>query len=60
MQSQNPPFDGPVDALSPGLDSDRQFMQAALDQARLAYAKSEIPIGAVAVYRGQIIARGHN
>jgi tRNA(adenine34) deaminase len=35
-------------------------MQAALDEARQAYAKGEIPVGAVAVYRGQIIARGHN
>jgi tRNA(adenine34) deaminase len=35
-------------------------MRAALDQARLAYAKGEIPVGAVAVYKGQIIARGHN
>jgi tRNA(adenine34) deaminase len=35
-------------------------MQAALDEARRAYAKGEIPVGAVAVYQGQIIARGHN
>jgi tRNA(adenine34) deaminase len=35
-------------------------MQEALEQARLAYAKGEIPVGAVAVYQGEIIARGHN
>lgn len=35
-------------------------MQAALDEARLAYAKGEIPIGAIAVHQDQIIARGHN
>jgi tRNA(adenine34) deaminase len=35
-------------------------MEAALQQARLAYDLGEIPVGAVAVYRGQIIARGHN
>ena len=48
------------DPLSPGSDSDRRFMQAALDEARLAYAKGEIPVGAVAVYQSRIIARGHN
>ena len=41
-------------------DRDRLFMQAALDEARLAYARGEVPVGAVAVYRDQIIARGHN
>jgi tRNA(adenine34) deaminase len=35
-------------------------MQAALEQARLAYDKGEVPVGAVAVYQGQIIAWGHN
>lgn len=35
-------------------------MQAALEEARLAYAKGEVPVGAVAVYQGEIIARGHN
>ena len=36
------------------------FMNAALAQAKLAYEKGEVPIGAVMVARGQIIARGHN
>ena len=35
-------------------------MQAALDEAGLAYAKGEVPVGAVAVYQDRIIARGHN
>jgi tRNA(adenine34) deaminase len=35
-------------------------MRAALEQARLAYAAGEVPIGAVLVMDGQIVARGHN
>ena len=35
-------------------------MYQALCEARLALEKGEIPIGAVAVYRGQVIGRGHN
>jgi len=40
--------------------SDRAFMREALAEARLAFAKGEIPVGAVAVHRGQVIGRGHN
>jgi tRNA(adenine34) deaminase len=40
--------------------SREQFMDAALDQARLALAAGEVPIGAVVVMNGQIIARGFN
>jgi tRNA(adenine34) deaminase len=36
------------------------FMQAALKEARKAKRKNEVPIGAVAVLDGKIIARGHN
>ena len=35
-------------------------MEAALDQARLALAAGEVPIGAVLVVDGQIVARGFN
>lgn len=35
-------------------------MQAALEEARKAYEKQEIPVGAVVVCNGTIIARGHN
>jgi tRNA(adenine34) deaminase len=35
-------------------------MYQALCEARLALEKGEIPVGAVAVCRGQIIGRGHN
>jgi len=35
-------------------------MQKALDQARTALQKGEVPVGAVITYHGQIIARAHN
>jgi len=40
--------------------SDLDAMQAALAQARLAEASGEIPIGAVVVHNGAIIAAGQN
>jgi tRNA(adenine34) deaminase len=39
---------------------DRQAMQAALTEARLAGEAGEVPIGAVMVCNGAIIARGQN
>jgi tRNA(adenine34) deaminase len=39
---------------------DETFMQAALDEARLAASAGEVPIGAVVVKQGEIIARGQN
>jgi tRNA(adenine34) deaminase len=39
---------------------DRQFMQHALDQARLAAIAGEVPVGAVLVREGKIISRGFN
>ena len=39
---------------------DRQAMQAALAEARLAADAGEVPIGAVIVHQGAIIARGQN
>ena len=39
---------------------DVQYMTAALEQARLAAAAGEVPIGAVLVRAGAIIARGQN
>ena len=35
-------------------------MRAAIKQARMAYEKSEVPIGCVIVHDGKIIARGYN
>lgn len=35
-------------------------MQAALDEARLAWSVGEVPVGAVVVCNGTIVGRGHN
>lgn len=40
--------------------SDLEAMEAALAEARLAVEAGEVPIGAVIVYDGAIIARGRN
>lgn len=39
---------------------DRQFMQQALNQARLAAAAGEVPVGAVLVRDGHVISTGFN
>jgi tRNA(adenine34) deaminase len=39
---------------------DTHFMKQALIEAKEAYKKGEVPIGAVIVCENQIIARGHN
>ena len=41
-------------------EQDEQYMQRALDEARQALNEGEIPIGAVVVCKGRIIARAHN
>ncbi|MBQ3959512.1 MAG: nucleoside deaminase [Muribaculaceae bacterium] len=39
---------------------DEKYMRQALDEAHKALERDEVPIGAVIVSRGRIIARGHN
>lgn len=39
---------------------DERFMREALAEAHAASAEGEVPIGAVVVYEGEIIARAHN
>ncbi len=41
-------------------NADEQWMSEALSEARLAFEKDEVPIGAVAVADGEIVARAHN
>ena len=36
------------------------FMRQALDEARLAFAADEVPVGAVVVCGGNVVARAHN
>lgn len=40
--------------------NDEYYMRRALDQARMAMDRDEIPVGVVVVCRDQIIARGYN
>ena len=42
------------------LFSDEYFMQKALVEARMAFDKGEIPVGAIVVINNRIIAKGHN
>ena len=41
-------------------DKDLEYMHLALEQARLAPARGEVPIGAVLVLDGQVLAQVHN
>lgn len=42
------------------MEDKEKFMKEALKEAEKAYKKLEVPIGAVIVKNGKIIARGHN
>ncbi len=42
------------------MEEDIKFMRMALEQAQQAAERDEIPIGAVIVSNGRVIARGHN
>ena len=44
----------------PILDSDETYMQMALDLAQEAYRAEEVPVGAVLVKNGEILATGFN
>ncbi len=39
---------------------DEQYMRKALHEAETAFAEGEVPVGAIIVCKGQIIARAHN
>jgi tRNA(adenine34) deaminase len=41
-------------------DFDEAFMEEALLEAKKAFAKDEVPVGAVAVFEGKVVARAHN
>ena len=42
------------------MEQDEKLMREALLEAKAALAEGEIPIGAVVVWKGRIIGRGHN
>ena len=50
----------PPVAVFPPLEEQRGFMQAALVQAALAAEAGEVPVGAVVVHRGKIVAQAYN
>ena len=40
--------------------TDEEYMRKALEEAREAFRRDEVPVGAVVVARDRIIARAHN
>lgn len=46
--------------MTASLLNDEYFMRQALNEAQRAFDKDEVPIGAVVVCQGRIIARAHN
>lgn len=40
--------------------SDESYMREALAEAAIAFAKGEVPVGAVLVFEGKVIGRAHN
>lgn len=45
---------------TPQEPDDRLWMARALEQARLAWERGEVPVGAVLVREGRLLAEGHN
>lgn len=50
----------PPVAIFPALSEMEKYMHAALTQAKLAATAGEVPVGAVVVHNGEIIAQAHN
>lgn len=44
----------------PDVEADEKYMRVALEEAALAASEDEVPIGAVVVCDGRIVARAHN
>lgn len=42
------------------MQTDYDFMKMALEEARLAFCKEEVPVGAILVSAGRVLARAHN
>ena len=43
-----------------GMELDHYYMQCAIEEAEKAGVKGEVPIGAIIVFRGEVVARAHN
>lgn len=46
--------------MSLSIFSDEYFMKEALKEAKMAFEKDEVPVGAIVVFNNKIIARAHN
>ena len=46
--------------MSLSIQTDEHFMKLALAEAKKAFDADEVPVGAVVVHKGQVIARAHN
>ena len=46
--------------MKPSMENDEKYMREALREARNAAQEDEVPVGAVVVLNGRIIAKGHN
>lgn len=42
------------------MKNDNHWMRCALDEAEKALGSGEVPVGAVVVYKGEVVGRGHN
>jgi len=42
------------------MQTDNDFMRIALEEAQKAYSRGEVPVGAVLVRKGNVLARAHN
>jgi tRNA(adenine34) deaminase len=42
------------------MNQDRAWMELAIEEARRAAAAGEVPVGAVVVHAGEVVARAHN
>ncbi|MBQ7243631.1 MAG: tRNA adenosine(34) deaminase TadA [Bacilli bacterium] len=42
------------------MNRDEEYMRLALEEARKAYEEGEVPVGAVVVFNGRILAAAHN
>ena len=49
-----------TDRPSPGSDLDRAWMARALEMARAGGLRGEVPVGAVIVHAGKVLAESHN
>jgi tRNA(adenine34) deaminase len=45
---------------APGQAEHERFMREALEEARIAFERGEVPVGAIVVHKGYVVGRGHN